>query len=83
MMDDMAGAILTPDELVVYLWEHYRLKRSKRTLQWYRRVGGGPQFFRAGNEVRYSTKLTDEWAINMRGEPVHSTTEARVRKGLP
>jgi len=73
-------ASLTPDELVEHLWERHRIRRSKRTLQLYRREGGGPAFFRAGNDVFYTRRLADEWAIERRGEPIKSNSEQSARR---
>jgi hypothetical protein len=73
---------LTPAELVVYLWERHRKKRSERTLRLYRWKGGGPPFFRDGNEVRYSPRLADEWAIAQWGEPLRNNSEQTARRLL-
>jgi hypothetical protein len=42
---------MTTEDLASYLWQRHRIRRSRRTLQLYRREGGGPPFFRCGNKV--------------------------------
>lgn len=72
-----------PDtEAVEYLFDQWRLRRGKRVLQQYRRVGGGPKFFRIGNDVRYNRRFLDEWARSLLGDPVSSNTEISARRLL-
>jgi hypothetical protein len=80
--DQQDDVVFTPDEEVGYLWERHRMRRSKRTLQLYRREGGGPPFFRIGNDVRYSQKMTDKWVAKQRGDPVHNNSEQAARRLL-
>jgi hypothetical protein len=74
------GVPLTPDELVDYLWQRHRLKRSTRTLQLYRREGGGPPFHRHSNSVLYLPRLADQWAIECRGDPIRNNSEQAARR---
>jgi hypothetical protein len=70
---------LPPAEASAYLQDRWGLKRTVRTLQWYRREGGGPQFFRIGNDVRYTRDLLDAWAARAMGDPLASSAEHSAR----
>jgi hypothetical protein len=70
---------MPPADASAYLQARWGLKRTVRTLQGYRREGGGPRFFRVGNDVRYTRSLLDEWAARMMGEPFTSTAEQSAR----
>jgi hypothetical protein len=70
----------TPDEEVKYLRERHNIRRSKRTLALYRRIGGGPKFVRIGNDVLYPQFLTDQWVADLLSEPVASSSELRARR---
>jgi hypothetical protein len=74
------GTPLSPAEASAYLQARWGLRRSTRTLQGYRREGGGPPFFRVGNDVRYTQRIIDEWAARSMGEPVTSTSEQSARR---
>jgi hypothetical protein len=71
-----------PDEEVAYLLERHKLRRGKRTLALYRRVGGGPPFVRIGNDVLYPERLTDRWVRERLSEPVSSSSELRARRQM-
>jgi hypothetical protein len=59
--DPTLDALLPPEDASSYLDERWNLKRGTRALNVYRRVGGGPKFYRIGNDVRYTKRLLDEW----------------------
>jgi hypothetical protein len=82
MADDrhLPDKLRTPNEEVDYLRERHGIRRSKRTLMLYRRVGGGPPFVRIGNDVLYPGRLTDQWVREQLSEPVSSTSELRARR---
>lgn len=78
-----AGEVpLTPHEACERLWVQHRIRRTPRTLQLYRRVGGGPPFHRAGNEVRYLPSAIDRWARERQGEPLRNNCERSARRLL-
>jgi hypothetical protein len=64
------------------LLERHSLRRSTRTLQQYRRDGGGPPYVRSGNDVRYYTDSTDAWVAELFGDEVTSTAEESARRLL-
>jgi hypothetical protein len=75
---------LSPAEASAYLQARWGLKRGTRTLLVYRRNGGkrgkrGPQFFRIGNDVRYTRESLDAWAVRAMGEPLTSSAEHSAR----
>jgi hypothetical protein len=76
------GRPLSPAELKAYLLEQHSLRRSTRTLQQYRREGGGPPYVRSGNDVRYYTDSVDAWVADLFGEEVTSTSEESARRLL-
>jgi len=76
---------ISPEDASDYLLERWSLRRSPRTLRGYRRDpprGGGPMFFRIGNDVRYTRRLLDDWASRLMGQPFSSTTEESARRLL-
>lgn len=51
------------------------LPLSKRTLQKYATIGGGPNFYKFGNRAVYRREHLDEWIRRKLGEPAISTSE--------
>jgi hypothetical protein len=74
------GPPFTPAELSEHLWDRWRIQRSARRLGQLRLTGGGPPFQRDGNVVIYPRKLADQWAVEMLGAPVTSTSEEAARR---
>ena len=60
-----------------YLKRRHGIKRSTQTLAKYRSLGGGPKFRRAGREITYELEHLDEYACQLLGEVVTSTSEYR------
>ena len=58
-----------------YLKLRHGIKRSPQTLAKYRSVGGGPKFRRAGREIAYELEHLDEYACQLLGDVVTSTSE--------
>ena len=73
-------AMLTPGEAAAYLLDAWNLKRGPRVLGQYRREGGGPRFYRVGNDVRYTRRLLDEWVRELIGDPVRNNSEQAARR---
>ena len=61
-----------------YLKLRHGIKRSPQTLAKYRSLGGGPKFRRAGREITYELEHLDEYAGQILGEVVSSTSEYRA-----
>jgi hypothetical protein len=74
------GKPLTPSETKTYLRDRHNLRRSERTLQQYRREGGGPPYVRTGNDIRYFTDSIDAWVASLFGDEVSSTSEESARR---
>ena len=60
-----------------YLKLRHGIKRSPQTLAKYRSLGGGPKFRRAGRQITYELDYLDEYARQLLGEVVTSTSEYR------
>jgi hypothetical protein len=77
--DDHAR-LLSPPEASAYLKDKWNLPRGPRRLGELRAEGGGPKYYRAGNEVRYAPIHLDEYAVKILGEPLSSTSEETARR---
>lgn len=53
--EDQAAQYLTAPQLARVI------KRSERTLETWRRLGGGPSFIRLGRRVLYAKSAVDAW----------------------
>ena len=58
-----------------YLEQFHGIKRSPQTLAKYRSLGGGPKFRRAGRAITYELAHLDEYAGQLLGDVVSSTSE--------
>ncbi len=76
----MHGRPLSPAELKAYLQDRHNIRRAERTLQLYRREGGGPPYVRTGNDIRYFTDSVDAWVAELFGDEVTSTAEESARR---
>ena len=62
MIDLKESRPLTTREAVDYLRYQYGMKRTVRTMQWYRSQGIGPEHFKLGrNDTRYTEEALDRW----------------------
>jgi hypothetical protein len=74
----MLASIKLLDEggATAYLQARWGVKRSVRTLQKYRCIGGGPRFRRIGaNRVGYEEPALDEYAQAIISPPANSTSD--------
>ncbi len=58
-----------------YLFEVWGLKRSPNYLAKLAVIGGGPAFRKAGRDPLYTTEDLDNWAAELIGPRVRSTSE--------
>jgi hypothetical protein len=59
----------------LYLNGRYGLDRSVATLTKLAVVGGGPKFHKVKRTPLYNPDDCDDWAIELIGEPISSTSE--------
>ena len=65
---------LTRAEAGKYLRDTYRFG-SKRTLDYYATMGGGPEYEKAGYRALYTISVLDRWAKSRIGPPQTTTAE--------
>jgi hypothetical protein len=59
-----------------YLQARHGVRRSPKTLNKYRCVGGGPKFCRFGRDVFYKPRVLDCWVEELLTDPLTSTSAA-------
>jgi hypothetical protein len=64
-----------------YLANTYGIRRSYRTLQKYRSIGGGPRYHRiSAVEVMYHSESLDEYARSLIGPAIANTAQELANK---
>jgi hypothetical protein len=72
------GALRDVDAASAYLREKYGVRRTPRTLNRLRTIGGGPVFRRIGTRhVAYEEAALDAWARSLISAPLASTASLR------
>jgi hypothetical protein len=67
--------VKNPKEAAKYLLEKWGMRVAHRTLANKRWSGGGPRFYRAGRQILYGDDHLDEYAIEVLGQPLSSTSD--------
>lgn len=72
---DNLPPFLSGDEPTEYLDRFKGIKRARSTLAKLRSTGGGPRFRLVGKKPVYEPRHLDEWANDLLGKVVSSTSE--------
>lgn len=75
-----AGKYRDTEATSAYLRDVWGIGRAPATLVTLRCRSGGPKFFKAGSSVLYEETDTDNWARELLGEAVSSTSEYPARQ---
>ena len=70
--------VRNPKAAAKYLLEKWGIEIAPRTLANKRWSGGGPRFYRANRQIIYGDDHLDEYAIEVLGQPLSSTSDRGV-----